>query len=58
MNISSIDGVDTGYARYYPPASSDDSIAQWVEGAVARRDSMEPSTGSTSNLLTRSKSCD
>lgn len=58
MNISSIDGVDTGYARYYPSAPSDDSIARWVEDAVARRDSMEPATGSTSNLVTRNKSCD
>jgi hypothetical protein len=58
MNISSIDGVDTGYARYYSPAPSDDSIARWVEDAVARRDSMEPSTGSTSNLVTRNKACD
>lgn len=58
LNITRIDGVDTGYARFHPPAPSDDSIAQWVEDAVERRDSMDPASGSTSNLVANNKSCD
>jgi hypothetical protein len=58
LNLGSVNDVDTGYARYYGPAPSDDSIAQWVDAAVARRDTLEPTTGSTSNLITRDKSCD
>ncbi len=58
MNITSEDGSDTGYARFYAPAPSDDSIAQWVEDAVARRDTMEPAAESTSNLAANDKACD
>ena len=57
LNISTVNGTDSGYARLYPPAPSDDSIAQWVEDAVVRRDSMEPAVGSTSNLVVNNKSC-
>ena len=58
LNLATKNGVDTGYARFYPPAPSDDSIAKWVDDAVARRDSIEPAAGSTTNLIVRSKSCD
>jgi hypothetical protein len=58
LNISSVDGLEVGYARSYSHAPSDDSIAQWVEDAVARRDSMDPAIGSTSNLVSNDKSCD
>lgn len=58
MNISSADGGDNGYARFYAPAPSDNTIARWVDEAVARRDSMEPVAGSTSDLMTRNRSCD
>ncbi len=58
LNIGSVDGTETGYARFYGPAPSDESLAQWVEDAVARRDSMDPAVGSTSNLFLRNRSCD
>ena len=58
LNLATEDGVDTGYARFYPPAPSDASIAKWVDDAVARRDSIEPTAGSTADLIVRSKSCD
>lgn len=57
MNIATEDGADTGYARFYPPAPSDGSIAEWVEAAVGRRDSLEPVTGSTSDLMVNNRSC-
>ena len=58
LNLAIENGVDTGYARSYLPAPSDDSIVKWVGDAVARRDSIEPATGSTTDLIVRSKSCD
>ena len=58
LNITNEDGTETGYARFYPPAPSDDTIARWVDEAVVRRDAMEPTTGSTSDLMRNSKSCD
>jgi hypothetical protein len=58
MNLNSADGVDTGYARFYPPAPSDGTIAQWVDDAVARRDTIEPVTGSTSDLIKNNRSCE
>lgn len=57
MNVSSAGSVNTGYARFYAPAPSDDTIAQWVDDAAARRDSMEPATGSTSDLMINNRSC-
>lgn len=57
MNISSRDGVDTGYARVYPPAPSNGTIADWVVAAVARRDTLEPVTRSTSDLMANNRSC-
>ena len=57
MNIGSTDGDDAGYARFYPPAPSDDTIARWVDDAVARRDTIEPATGSTSDLMVNNRSC-
>jgi hypothetical protein len=59
MNLSvSEDGTQTGYVRSYGPAPSDGTIAEWVEEAVARRDDIEPVTGSTSSLMVRSRTCD
>ena len=58
LNLTSAAGLDTGYGRFYPPAPSDASIAQWVEDAVARRDSMQPAVGSTSNLVSNNRACD
>jgi MTH538 TIR-like domain (DUF1863) len=57
LNISSENGVQTGYARSYGPAPSDGTIANWVEDAVIRCENMQPSTGSTSNLRVNSSSC-
>ncbi len=58
LNIVRGAGVDKGYARFYPPPPSDDSLAKWVEDAIFRRDSMEPTVGSTTNLRSKSSSCD
>jgi MTH538 TIR-like domain (DUF1863) len=57
MNVSSISGVDTGYARFYQPAPSDSTIAQWVDAAAGRRDSMDPVSGSTSDLMLNNHTC-
>jgi hypothetical protein len=57
INVNSPNGVNTGYARFYSPAPSDETIAQWVDDAVMRRDSMEPATGSTSDLMINNRSC-
>jgi MTH538 TIR-like domain (DUF1863) len=57
-NVIREDGVDVGYARFYPPPPSDGSLADWVEDAIARRDSMEPVEGSTSDLRVKSSKCD
>ncbi|HMJ35408.1 MAG TPA: TIR domain-containing protein [Baekduia sp.] len=57
LNLDSGDGTDAGYARFYAPAPSDDTIAEWVEAAVARRDSLEPTTGSTSDLMKNNRTC-
>lgn len=57
LNIQKDQGLDSGYARFYPPAPSDDTIAQWVEDAVVRRDEMEPASGSTSGLMLHSRAC-
>jgi hypothetical protein len=56
-NIATADGADTGYARLYAPAPSNGSVAEWVEAAVARRDSLEPVSGSTSDLMVNNRSC-
>ncbi|WNM28149.1 TIR domain-containing protein [Demequina capsici] len=58
LNVERDNGVDVGYARFYPPAPSDGTIAQWVEDAVARRDTLDPATGSTTGLMVRSRSCE
>lgn len=58
LNITSEDGVETGYARFYPPAPSDDTIARWVDAAVGRRDEQEPATGSTSDLMVNDRTCE
>ena len=57
LNIPNGEG-ETGYARFYAPAPSDDTIARWVDEAVARRDSVDPATGSTSGLMTNNRSCE
>lgn len=51
------DGNHTGYARSYGAPPSDGTIAAWVEAAARRRDSMDPATGSTSDLRVRSSAC-
>lgn len=58
LNVSSDGGVDSAYARFYPPAPSNDTIARWVDDAVARRDEMEPATGSTSDLMVNNRTCE
>lgn len=58
LNIASSDGVDSGYSRFYGPAPSDDTIAQWVDQAVDRRNTMEPTTGSTSDLMINNRTCE
>lgn len=58
LNISSDGRTDSGYARFYRPAPSDDTIASWVDDAVARRDDMQPATGSTSDLMVNNRSCE
>lgn len=57
LNIASENGVQTGYARAYGPAPSDGTIATWVEDAITRSDTLEPATGSTSNLRVNSSPC-
>lgn len=58
LNISEDeDGVDAGYARFYGAAPSDGTIATWVDDAVARRDELEPATGSTTGLMVNNRSC-
>ncbi|MDJ1370287.1 TIR domain-containing protein [Gulosibacter molinativorax] len=57
LNLAQEDGVDTGYARVYPPAPSDGTIVRWVDDAVARRNDMDPATGSTSDLMINNRSC-
>lgn len=58
LNIANVGGTETGYARFYGPAPSNDTIARWVDEAVARRDEMEPATGSTSDLMVNNRACD
>ncbi len=58
LNLDTTDGVSTGYARLYGPAPSDSTIATWVEEAVARRDEMDPATGSTKDLMVNNRSCE
>jgi hypothetical protein len=58
INRATADGADSGYARFYAPAPSDDSVAMWVDDAVERRNSSEPITGSTSNLMLNNLNCD
>jgi hypothetical protein len=58
MNLVPAAGTTSGYARVYAAAPSDGSVARWVEEAVQRRDTMEPAGGSTSNLRSRSSSCE
>ncbi|MGH7733828.1 MAG: hypothetical protein ACREOE_09065, partial [Gemmatimonadales bacterium] len=57
-NIIKENGVDIGYARFYPPAPSDETIVRWVDDAVARRTSVEPALGSTSDLMIHNRTCD
>lgn len=57
-NVVQRGGQDVGYARFYGPPPSDGTIADWVEKAIERRDSMEPVTGSTSDLRVRSSPCE
>ena len=58
LNIAKEEGQDNGYCRFYPPPPSDGSLADWVEEAITRRDSMEPATGSTTNLRANNSSCE
>lgn len=58
LNTTNKGGTETGYARFYAPAPSNDTIARWVDEAVARRDEMEPATGSTSDLMVNSRTCE
>ena len=57
-NVIRENGSDVGYARFYTPPPSDDTLATWVEDAIERRDTMEPAEGSTSDLRVRSSPCD
>jgi hypothetical protein len=57
LNITKDNDVETGYARFYGPAPSDGTIAAWVDDAVARRDELDPATGSTSDLMVNNRSC-
>ena len=58
LNNTNEGGTETGYARFYPPAPSNDTIARWVDEAVARRDEMEPAPGSTSDLMVGDQACE
>jgi hypothetical protein len=58
LNSSNEGVTETGYARFYPPAPSNDTIARWVDEAVVRRDEMEPATGSTSDLMVNNRTCE
>jgi hypothetical protein len=58
LNLSTKGGQASGYARFYGPAPSDDTLARWVEDAILRRDTMEPATGSTTDLRVRNAPCE
>jgi hypothetical protein len=58
LNLATDKGVDVGYARFYAPAPSDDTVAKWVDDAVERRDRMDPATGSTTALMINNRSCE
>ncbi len=58
LNITNEGDTETGYARFYPPAPSNDTIARWVDEAVVRRDEMEPESGSTSDLMVDDRACE
>lgn len=58
LNITDSDGAEAGYARFYAPAPSNDTIARWVDEAVIRRDELEPAIGSTSDLMVNNRTCD
>ncbi len=57
INVQKDQGLDVGYARFYSPAPSDSTIAQWVEDAVTRRDEMDSAIGSTSDLMVNNRTC-
>lgn len=57
LNVQKEQGLDVGYARVYPPAPSDKTIARWVDDAVTRREEMDPATGSVADLMVRNRSC-
>jgi hypothetical protein len=58
MNLETANGASVGYARVYGVAPSDGTVAQWVDEAVARRDTIEPAVGSTLDLMVNNKSCE
>lgn len=58
LNIANEGGTETGYARFYAPAPSNDTIARWVDEAAVRRDETEPATGSTSDLMVNNRTCE
>lgn len=49
--------TELGYASYHRYPSSEFSLVQWVEAAIARRDSREPVPGSTNDLRQRNSPC-
>jgi len=57
-NVLRENGVDVGYSRFYAPPPSDHTLANWVEEAIGRRDTLEPATGSTSDLRVNNSPCD
>ena len=58
MNIGyDLNDEQYGYARFYGPPQTGLTLRNYVEGAVSRRDSSEPATGSTKNLRKQSASC-
>jgi MTH538 TIR-like domain (DUF1863) len=58
LNLTTDKGVDVGYARFYTPAPSDDTVAKWVDDAVERRNNMDSATGSTTALMINNRSCE
>ena len=50
-------GQENGYAAYYRHPSSGATLAQWVEGAITRRDNRDPAPGSTTELKKNNSPC-
>ncbi len=56
-NRQYVNNSEVGYASYHPYPSKGYVLAQWVEGAIRRRDQKYPKSGSTSGLRKNNSPC-